>query len=194
MFIERNQLNQLNKDLFGGGIYQTKKLIPDYERVVMPDPSLPKIKRFNISSNNPLGYLMNANSQYANQPPMVSQIQESVPPQEIVEQPEQQPAQDLYSNNVNEQEMEPQPQTQEEEMIPQEVPAVAPIEPEIEDKQYKITDLGENNILLPAGYSTDDEIEYKLINLINEPRENFSLVVDSKEAKVYKKVSIIIIL
>lgn len=194
MFIERNQLNQLNKDLFGGGIYQTKKLIPDYERVVMPDPSLPKIKRFNISSNNPLGYLMNANSQYANQPPMVSQIQESVPPQEIVEQPEQQPAQDLYSNNVNEQEMEPQPQPQEEEMIPQEVPAVAPIEPEIEDKQYKITDLGENNILLPAGYSTDDEIEYKLINLINEPRENFSLVVDSKEAKVYKKVSIIIIL
>lgn len=194
MFIERNQLNQLNKDLFGGGIYQTKKLIPDYERVVMPDPSLPKIKRFNISSNNPLGYLMNANSQYANQPPRVSQIQESVPPQEIVEQPEQQPAQDLYSNNVNEQEMEPQPQPQEEEMIPQEVPAVAPIEPEIEDKQYKITDLGENNILLPAGYSTDDEIEYKLINLINEPRENFSLVVDSKEAKVYKKVSIIIIL
>jgi len=194
MFIERNQLNQLNKDLFGGGIYQTKKLIPDYERVVMPDPSLPKIKRFNISSNNPLGYLMNANSQYANQPPMVSQIQESVPPQEIVEQPEQQPAQDLYSNNVNEQEMEPQPQPQEEEMIPQEVPAVAPIETEIEDKQYKITDLGENNILLPAGYSTDDEIEYKLINLINEPRENFSLVVDSKEAKVYKKVSIIIIL
>ena len=166
MFIERNQLNQLNKDLFGGGIYQTKKLIPDYERVVMPDPSLPKIKRFNISSNNPLGYLMNANSQYANQPPMVSQIQESVPPQEIVEQPEQQPAQDLYSNNVNEQEMEPQPQPQEEEMIPQEVPAVAPIEPEIEDKQYKITDLGENNILLPAGYSTDDEIEYKLNNLI----------------------------
>ena len=194
MFIERNQLNQLNKDLFGGGIYQTKKLIPDYERVVMPDPSLPKIKRFNISSNNPLGYLMNANSQYANQPPMVSQIQESVPPQEIIEQPEQQPAQDLYSNNVNEQEMEPQPQPQEEEMIPQEVPAVAPIETEIEDKQYKITDLGENNILLPAGYSTDDEIEYKLINLINEPRENFSLVVDSKEAKVYKKVSIIIIL
>ena len=44
MFIERNTLNQLNKDIFGGGINQTKKLTPDFGRMVMPDPSLPKIK------------------------------------------------------------------------------------------------------------------------------------------------------
>jgi hypothetical protein len=85
MFIDRNLLNQLNKDIFGGGLYQTKKLVPDYEKVIMPDPSLPKIKRYNISSNNPLGYLMTTNIQPVNQPPMQSQIQESISAQEIVE-------------------------------------------------------------------------------------------------------------
>lgn len=113
MFIDRNLLNQLNKDIFGGGIYQTKKLVPDYERVIMPDPSLPKIKRYNICSNNPLGYLMTANIQPANQPPMQSQIQESMPPQEIVEQPQQ----DLYSQKENQDE----PQEQQEEIVQEEV-------------------------------------------------------------------------
>ena len=61
MLIERNRLIKLNKDIFGGGLNQTKKLVPDYGRLVMPDPSLPKIKRYNIKSNNRLGYLINAN-------------------------------------------------------------------------------------------------------------------------------------
>ena len=82
MYIDRNRLNQLNKDIFGGGIIQTKKLVPDYKRMVMPDPSLPKIKRFNIRSNNPLGYLMNS----SNQMPIQSQMPPNIQTQEIVEQ------------------------------------------------------------------------------------------------------------
>ena len=77
MFIFRNRLNQLNKDLFGGGIYQAKKLVPDYERVIMPDLTLPKIKRFRISSNNPLGYIINQNQ------PMIMKSQtqkQNIPP------------------------------------------------------------------------------------------------------------------
>ena len=81
MYIDRNRLNQLNKDIFGGGIIQTKKLVPDYKRMVMPDPSLPKIKRFNIRSNNPLGYLMNSS-----QMPIQSQMPPNIQTQEIVEQ------------------------------------------------------------------------------------------------------------
>ena len=158
MFIDRNRLIQLNKDIFGGGINQTKKLTPDYGRVVMPDPSLPKIKRFNIRSNNPLGYLMNMNQQM----PMQSQIQQNIPSQkDIVEQPEQ----ELISQKMNEEE------EQDNNDHIQEIPEVKPPEEDIPQvKKYTITDLGENNILLPPGYSTDDEGEYKLINLINEPK------------------------
>ena len=47
MFIDSTRLSQLNKNIFGHGIFQTKKLIPDSGRMVMPDPSLPKIKRYN---------------------------------------------------------------------------------------------------------------------------------------------------
>ena len=180
MFIDRNLLNQLNKDIFGGGIYQTKKLVPDYERVIMPDPSLPKIKRYNISSNNPLGYLMTGNIQPVNQPPMQSQIQESIPVQEIVEQPQQ----DLYSQKENQDEVEQE--EQKEEIVQEEV--VPP--PQVQEegtKKYVINDLGENNVLLPPGYSTDDENEYKLINLLNESRNNYELAVEEDNIKVYKK-------
>ena len=192
MFIERNRLIQLNKDIFGGGLNQTKKLDPDYGRIVMPDPSLPKIKRYNIKSNNPLGYLMNANqqipiqSQANQQMPIQSQVQENVPQQDIIEQPQQ----DLFSQNVSSQ---PQAEVQNDN-FEEEVPTTAPVvaETEIEEKKYKITDLGENNILLPPGYSTDDELEYKVINLINEPKENYKLATESNMAKIYKReVSII---
>ena len=176
MFIERNRLNQLNKDIFGGGINQTKKLTPDFGRMVMPDPSLPKIKRYNIRSNNPLGYLINANQQ---QMPIQSQIQENIPPQEISQQPEQdilsqkldvQPPEEEINNNNEEQEQE-----------------LPPMEQEPETKKFVFNNLGENIVLLPPGYSTDDEGEYKLINLINEPKENYKLAVDSKYAQIYKR-------
>ena len=187
MFIERNRLIQLNKDIFGGGLNQTKKLDPDYGRIVMPDPSLPKIKRYNIKSNNPLGYLMNANqqipiqSQANQQMPIQSQVQENVPQQDIIEQPQQ----DLFSQNVSSQ---PQAEVQNDN-FEEEVPTTAPVvaETEIEEKKYKITDLGENNILLPPGYSTDDELEYKVINLMNEPKENYKLATESDLAKIYKR-------
>ena len=186
MFIERNRLIKLNKDIFGGGLNQTKKLVPDYGRLVMPDPSLPKIKRYNIKSNNPLGYLINANQQM----PIQSQLHDNIPQQDIIEQ---QPEKDLFSQNAS---SHPQIEEQNNNII-EENPATAPVieEPEIEEKQYKITDLGENNILLPPGYSTNDELEYKVINLINEPKEKYKLATESSLAKVYKReVSNIIII
>jgi hypothetical protein len=190
MFIERNRLIQLNKDIFGGGLNQTKKLDPDYGRIVMPDPSLPKIKRYNIKSNNPLGYLMNANQQM----PIQSQVQDNIPQQDIIEQPQQdiieQPQQDLFSQKVSSQVQAEEQNDNFGEEVPTTVPVVE--ETEIEEKKYKITDLGENNILLPPGYSTDDELEYKVINLINEPKENYKLATESNMAKIYKReVSII---
>ena len=174
MFIERNRLNQLNKDIFGGGINQTKKLVPDFGRMVMPDPSLPKIKRYKIRSNNPLGYLINANQQ---QMPIQSQLQENIPPQEISQQQEH----DLLSQKLDVQPQEEEINNNYEE---QEVP---PAEQEPEEKKFSFNDLGENIVLLPPGYSTDDEGEYKLINLINEPKEKYQLAVESKYAKIYKR-------
>ena len=105
-----------------------------------------------------------------NQPmPIQSQMQ---PDNQIIDnQPpeieEQQQEQDIISQNISQQpkEVETAPTT----------------------KKYVITDLGENNIQLPPGYSTDDEFEYKLINLINEPKEKFELAIESKNGKVYKR-------
>jgi hypothetical protein len=156
----------------------------------MPDPSLPKIKRYNIKSNNPLGYLMNANQQM----PIQSQVQDNIPQQDIIEQPQQdiieQPQQDLFSQKVSSQVQAEEQNDNFGEEVPTTVPVVE--ETEIEEKKYKITDLGENNILLPPGYSTDDELEYKVINLINEPKENYKLATESNMAKIYKReVSII---
>jgi len=76
---------------------------------------------------------------------------------------EQEQQQDIISQNISQQpkEVETAPTT----------------------KKYVITDLGENNIQLPPGYSTDDEFEYKLINLINEPKEKFELAIESKKWK-----------
>ena len=79
MFIESNKLNQLNKNIFGQGILETKKLTSDSGKMVMPDPSLPKIKRYNIKSNNPLNYLLMTNPQPQNHE--IGQI-----PQEIHEE------------------------------------------------------------------------------------------------------------
>ena len=176
MFIDRKKLNQLNKDIFGGGLNQTKKLAPDYGRMVMPDPSLPKIKRFNIKSNNPLGYLINANQQM----PIQSQVQENIPPQEEVEQ---QSGQELVSQNVISQpQEEEQSNNNEEEQVPAVVEEEEPVA-----KKFAITDLGENNIILPPGYSTDDEGEFKLINLINESKDKYTFATESEYAKIYKR-------
>ena len=178
MFIERNRLIQLNKDIFGGGLNQTKKLVPDYGRIVMPDPSLPKIKRYNIKSNNPLGYLINTNQQI----PIQSEVKDNIPQQDIIEQQQEK---DLFSQNAS---SHPKVEEQNDNIV-EEVPMTAPVveEPEIEEKKYKITELGENNILLPPGYSTDDELEFKVINLINEPKEKYELATESKLAKIYKR-------
>ena len=61
------------------------------------------------------------------------------------------------------------------------------IEEEI-SKKYKITFFGENIMNLPKNYSTDDEDEYKFINLMNEPNDSYELAVDSKIIKVYAKI------
>ena len=178
MFIYRNTLNQLNKDLFGGGVYQTKKLAPDYERIIMPDPSLPKIKRYKILSNNPLSYIMNQN-----QPIIIkSQTQKpNIPPPQNI-QPEPELFSQKMSNELN----------QEEEIndniIQEHISENQQIQEEPQEKKYKITELGENNVLLPPGYSTDDEGEYKLINLINEPKEKYKFATDSDYSKVYKRI------
>lgn len=183
MFIERSRLNQLNKDIFGVGINQTKKLIPDYGRVVAPDPSLPKIKKYVIRSNNPLGYLLNTNQQM----PIQSQVEQNIPPSEhdVVEQ---QPEQELYSQKISGEVQEQEDNNNIQEEIPVSQP---PVETAPETKKYVITDLGENNVLLPPGYSTDDEGEFKIINIINEPKEKYKFAAESKYCKVYKrKVSI----
>ena len=54
-------------------------------------------------------------------------------------------------------------------------------------KKYVIKYLGENNVELPTNYSTDIEGEYKLINLINEPKENYKLAATNEYAKIYKR-------
>jgi hypothetical protein len=54
-------------------------------------------------------------------------------------------------------------------------------------KKYVITDLGENNVLLPPNYSTDNEGEYKLVNLINESKDKYILAGETKYAKIYKR-------
>ena len=179
MFIESNRLNQLNKNIFGHGILEMKKLTPDSGRIVMPDPSLPRIKRYKIKSNNPLNYLLMTNVQPQNQ--LITQT-----PQEVQPLPEQQENMEV---NLNPQEVELYSQKEETQGIKEEsiaepvpIPVVVP-----ETKKFAITDLGENNIMLPPNYGTDDELEYKLINLINEPKENYTFACENQYAKVYKK-------
>jgi len=182
MFVERNKLNQLNKDIFGGGIYKTKKLIPDYGQIVMPDPSLPKIKRYKIRSNNPLGYIMNTSQPQNIIQPVPVPIQSQIQPQEeekVIENPEQPPEQEIFSKK-SEKKVEEESQN-----IP---PPVEVVEEEPQQKKYAITDLGENNVLLPPNYSTDDEYLFKLINLLNEPRANFTLAKEGDNVTVYKRI------
>ena len=188
MYIEPNRLNQLNKSLFGHGILQTKKLKPDLGRIVMPDPSLPKIKRYNIKSNNPLNYLLSANANVQPQSQIQPQPQQLIPIQNSEEiQDIQQP-----QENINQQEelysqknSEKQNQEINEEPVPQsqsEPEVVAPT-----NKKYAITDLGENIVDLPPNYSTDDELEFKVLNLLNEPRQNYKLACENERVQVYKK-------
>ena len=105
------------------------------------------------------------------------QEQENIPPQEISQQPEQ----DLLSQKLDVQPQEEEINNNNEE---QEVP---PVEQEPETKKFSFNDLGENIVLIPPGYSTDDEGEYKLINLLNEPKEKYKLAVESKYAQIYKR-------
>ena len=196
MFIDGTRLSQLNKNIFGHGIFQTKKLIPDSGRMVMPDPSLPKIKRYNIKSNNPLNYLLNTAFQ-SQAPRPISNPPEVQPPPEPQENLNQQ-EQELFSqksiNTQNEQEQavaetnpEPVAETNPEpvaETNPEPEPVVEAVP---ETKKFVITNLGDNNVLLPPNYSTDDELEYKVINLLNEPNENFTFACENKYVKVYKR-------
>ena len=55
-------------------------------------------------------------------------------------------------------------------------------------KKYKITNLGQNLLNLPENYSTDDEDEFKFINLMNEPNDSYELAVNKEEIKVYAKI------
>jgi hypothetical protein len=41
---------------------------------------------------------------------------------------------------------------------------------------------------LPENYSTDDEDEFKFINLMNESNDSYDLAVDSKTIKVWAKI------
>ena len=182
MFIEPNRLNQLNKNLFGHGILQTKKLKPDLGRMVMPDPSLPKIKRYNIKSNNPLNYLLSANVQPQQQSQQLIPIQNSEEIQDI-QQPQENINQqeELYSQKNSEK----QNQEINEEPVPQPQPEPEVVAPT--NKKYAITDLGENIVDLPPNYSTDDELEFKVLNLLNEPRQNYKLACEKERVQVYKK-------
>ena len=198
MFIESNRIIQLNKNLFGHGLLETKKLTPDSNRMVMPDPSLPKIKRYNIKSNNPLNYLLatNMQSQIPVANPNPPEIQLASEPQEIINDNlhEKTSMEELYSqktqNGNNEIKEEPVAEPVVEPIVEpvaeKEVEKVEePVVPTI--KKFAITNLGENNVLLPANYTTDDELEYKIINLINEPKENYKFACENEYAKVYKK-------
>ena len=186
MFIERSRINQLNKNIFGHGILETKKLIPDSGRIVMPDPSLPKIKRYNIKSNNPLNYLLMTNGQTQNQAPIYNSqpqnMQMEPEPQENINDNDydnlkfKSTNEELYSHKS------PKEEIQEIQEEPVAEPEVIPVQ-----KKFAITDLGENNILLPPNYSTDDELEYKFINLINEPKEKYKFACKNDYAQVYKR-------
>ena len=55
-------------------------------------------------------------------------------------------------------------------------------------KKYKVTNLGRNVTNLDENYSTDDEDEYKFIQLINESNDDYEKVVDSKTIKVFAKI------
>ena len=157
--------------------------------MVMPDPSLPKIKRYNIKSNNPLNYLLSANANVQPQYQIQPQPQQLIPIQnseeiQDIQQPQEninQQEEELYSQKNSEK----QNQEINEEPVPQPQP-----EPEVmapTNKKYAITDLGENIVDLPPNYSTDDELEFKVLNLLNEPRQNYKLACENERVQVYKK-------
>ena len=127
--------------------------------MVMPDPSLPKIKRYNIKSNNPLNYLLatNMQSQISVANPNPPEIQLASEPQEIINDNlhEKTSMEELYSqktqNGNNEIEEEPVAEPVVEPIVEpvaeKEVEKVEePVVPTI--KKFAITNLGENNVLL----------------------------------------------
>ena len=73
--------------------------------------------------------------------------------------------------------------------IQEQVPVAQMVEEEPVVKKYALTDYGENNVLLPPGYSTDDELEFKLLNIINEPISKYTLAKESSKygIKVYER-------
>ena len=59
---------------------------------------------------------------------------------------------------------------------------------EIKEKKYKIVTDSNSIIKLPPNFSTDDEDEYKIINIFNEPLQNdWKEATKSKHCTVYKK-------
>jgi hypothetical protein len=60
----------------------------------------------------------------------------------------------------------------------------------IVEKKYKLKSNSNDIIKIPENYSTDDEDEYKLVSILNEPLDdNWKLAIDDKKnnIKVYKK-------
>ena len=58
------------------------------------------------------------------------------------------------------------------------------------EKKYKLKSNSNDIIKIPENYSTDDEDEYKLVSILNEPLDdNWKLAIDDKKnnIKVYKK-------
>ena len=187
MFIDRAILNQLNKDIFGGGLIQTKKIRPDYGKLVMPDPRLPRIKRYQFTSNNPLGQLQGV---------MTGQIvagpQTQMPPEPISQQVQAPPTQ-ISEAPVEEKPITAPPTAEPEPVKTEETPAAAepaPAEtpaPAQAAGAFTIKGAGDGTVKVPANYSSDDQTEIKLIDLLNEEPSNFEVAVDSANCKVYKR-------
>ena len=141
-----------------------------------------------VSENNLLNYLLSANANVQPQSQIQPQPQQLIPIQNSEEiQDIQQP-----QENINQQEelysqknSEKQNQEINEEPVPQPQPEPEVVAPT--NKKYAITDLGENIVDLPHNYSTDDELEFKVLNLLNEPRQNYKLACENERVQVYKK-------
>lgn len=210
MFIDRSFLNQLNKDIFGGGLIQTKKLRPDYGKLIMPDPRLPKVKRFQFVSNNPLETLsgvmtgsMIAGPQMAqSQLPMQNLAQtQYLPPQAggsqmgaPMEPPMGPPMEQeipLDQPGVIEPSVAQVVAPPVESAVPPETAAPPEAEPTpsppATSGAFSITDLGDNTIKVPVGYGTDDKNEFTIINMMNSPTSEFELAIEENGTSVYKK-------
>ena len=196
MFIDRAILNQLNKDIFGGGLIQTKKIRPDYGKLVMPDPRLPRIRRFQFTSNNPLGTLQGVMTGSMVAGPQIPMPQEPITQpmemqQESLAQPqniEQETELTGHPMSLHSEKVEPEPiiETPEQPIPAVPAPAETPTPPP-QAGAYSIKGPGDGTVKVPPGYSSDDEGEIKLIDLLNEELSNFELAIDKSSFKVYKR-------